>query len=391
LSGCLNIFTSNENRPLPESPTGTWLQSAHDAGNTGASNVTVPERGTPAWNGGSAETIPPLVDEETVYSVGDALVALDGQTGEQQWRTNLEVDSSGAPLTQPAVTGEHILLGSTGRLMSFDPADGSKQWTRTIDGVPIGPMTVAPDLSIGVVPFERPQQDDPVLELVAFSVASGETEWTAPLRASIRTTPPAVFDECVYASGYTEDETPILRSFAAEDGALMWERTLDAPTTPPVATTDGVFIGDDGAVLVYDPKTGEHRTSVAVADRTIRAIAVADVTVFVLGADGLAAVSASDGSERWSTDGDPQADGLAVGQNTVVAPISGDAFDLETSWPCIGAFDRIDGTTRWYYAVDDTFDPTISAPPVIADGAVFAMSNTNSGITALGDLPPNEE
>ncbi|SDD88380.1 hypothetical protein [Natrinema hispanicum] len=62
----------------PESPTGTWLQSAHDAGNTGASNFTPPERGTLAWNGGSAETIPPQVHEETVYSVGDALVALDG-------------------------------------------------------------------------------------------------------------------------------------------------------------------------------------------------------------------------------------------------------------------------------------------------------------------------
>lgn len=71
--------------------------------------------------------------------------------------------------------------------------------------------------------------------------------------------------------------------------------------------------------------------------------------------------------------------------------MSSDEFDLDTSWPCIAVFSRSNGTVQWYHAIDDAFDPVISAPPVIADGAVFRMSNTRSGVTALGDLPPQGE
>ncbi|MFC4246894.1 PQQ-binding-like beta-propeller repeat protein [Natribaculum luteum] len=355
------------------------------------SDVTVPDRGTPVWNSGGATTISPLIAGETVVSVDDGLTALDAETGNQKWQTDLDSDPSSASLTQPSVADGNILLGSKGQLRSFDLEDGSEQWVRKIDGAPIGPITVGPDNQIGIVPFERPEKGDSVIELVAFAVSSGETEWTAPLLVSVRTTPPAIFDSRVYTGGYTRDETPIIRCLDADSGELVWERELDDPATQPVATEDGIIVGDGGSLIVYDPAEGERLASIDVTDREIRAIAIADGMAFVLSYDGLIALSISDGSEHWSVKGDPQADGLAVGRNTVVAPISSDAFDLDTSWPCIAAFDRSDGTTRWYYTIDDTFDPAISAPPVIADGAVFAMSNKRSGITALGDLPPEED
>ncbi len=390
LSGCLDFFGDND-RSLPEPPTGTWHQSGHDARNTSMSDVTVPDRGTPAWNSGGATTISPLIAGETVVSVDDGLTALDAETGNQKWQTDLDSDPSSASLTQPAVADGNILLGSKGQLRSFDLEDGSEQWVRTIDGAPIGPITVDPDNQIGIVPFERPEKGDSVIELVAFAVSSGETEWTAPLLVSVRTTPPAIFDSRVYAGGYARDEMPIIRCLDADSGELVWERELDDPATQPVATEDGIIVGDGGSLIIYDPAEGERLASIDVTDRGIRAIAIADGMAFVLSYDGLIALSISDGSEHWSVKGDPQADGLAVGRNTVVAPISSDAFDLDTSWPCIAAFDRSDGTTRWYYTIDDTFDPAIGAPPVIADGAVFAMSNKRSGITALGDLPPEED
>lgn len=383
VSGCLG-FRGDEDWSFAEPPTGTWQQSAHDARNTSASDVTVPDRGTRVWNAGDAETVPPLVAGETVYSVGDGLTALDARTGEQQWQTARDSELPRTLVTQPAVTEEHVLLGTEGRLVSFDPRDGSEQWQRSTDGVPIGPITVAPDRRLGVVLFERPEQGEPVLELVAFAVSSGKTEWTAPIRASGRTMPPAVCDGRIYASGYARDETPILRCFEAETGALVWERELDDPATPPIATADRLFVGDGGDVIAYDPSGGERLTTVDVTDREISAIAVADGSVFVLAHDGLSAVSVPGGTERWSVDGHPEANGLAVGRNTVVAPIVSDVFDLDTSWPCIGAFDRADGELRWYHAIDDTFDPAIGAPPVIADGAVFVLTNTRSGVTALG-------
>lgn len=83
-----------------------------------------------------------------------------------------------------------------------------------------------------------------------------------------------------------------------------------------------------------------------------------------------------------------QSDGLAVGRDAVVAPVCPDSESLN---PSIAAFDRADGTLRWYYAIDEAFSPTVVAPPVLADGVVYAMSNTKNGVTALGDLPPRKE
>ena len=389
LAGCLGVF-DDDDRSLPEPATGTWSQSGHDPRNTAASDVIVPERGTPAWNAGDATTIPPLVVGETVYSVGSDLRALESETGSHRWQVDLDSDSASATLTQPAVASGHVLLASEGQLRAFDVEDGSELWTRQIDGAPLGPITVDSDGRMGIIPFERPVADEPVVELVAFTVSSGETEWTAPLLTSGRMTPPALVDNRVYACGYTRDDTPIVRCLEANSGERVWERELADPSTRPVATRDHIVIGDDGNLVIHGLVDGEQLTAIDVMGREIRAIAIEGETAFVLSSDGLFAVSMADGSERWSVTGTPRPDGLAVGRNTVVVPISSDTFDLDTSWPCIAAFGRNDGSVQWYYAIDDSFDPAIGAPPVIADGAVFAMSNTRSGITALGNLPPED-
>jgi len=389
LSGCMDIL-GDDDRSLPEPARGTWSQSAHDARNSASSDITVPDRGTPAWNAGDATTIPPLIVGETVYSIGDELVAVDSETGSQQWQADLDSESSSVSHIQPAVANGRVLLGSEGQIRAFDSEDGSELWTRSIDGYPLGPITVDADDRIGIIPFERPVAEEPVVELVAFAVTSGETEWTTPLLTSGRMTPPAIVDNRVYAAGYASDETPIIRCLEADTGELVWEREVVDPSTSPVATRDGVAIGDDGTLVIHGLDDGDRRAALDVIGREIRAIAIDDETAFVLSSDGLTAMWIPDGTERWSVRGTTRADGVAVGRNTVVAPISSDVFDLDTSWPCIAAFDRADGAVRWYYAVDDSFDPAIGAPPVIADGAVFAMTNTRSGITALGDLPPED-
>ena len=386
LSGCLDVL-EDDDRSLPEPATGTWSQSAHDARNSAASDVTIPDRGTPAWNAGDATTIPPLVIGETVYSIGEELVAVDSETGSQQWQADLDSESPSPSHVQPAVASGYVLLGSEGKLHAFDSEDGSERWTRSIEGYPLGPITVDADGQIGIIPLERTVADEPVVELVAFTVGSGETEWTAPLLTSGRMAPPAIVDNRVYAAGYAPDETPIIRCLEADTGEPVWERELVDPSTPPVATQDGVSIGDDGTLAIHGLDNGDRRAAIDVTGREIRAIAIDDETAFVLSSDGLTAISIPDGTEHWSVRGTPRADGIAVGQNSVVAPISSDVFDIDTSWPCIAAFDRDDGALRWYYAVDDSFDPSIGASPVIADGAVFAMTNTRSGITALGGLP----
>lgn len=389
LAGCLD--DGDHGRPLPDTPSGTWQQFAHDAGNTGTSDVSVPERGTPAWESGGAETVPPIVAGETVFSVAEELIALDTRTGDERWSVDLDAGSS--DVTTPAVTDEQVLFGIEDRVVAFARDDGDELWETPIEGAPLGPTTVSADHQVAIVPFERRTQGEPVAELIAFDTETGDTEWTASVRVSPSTAPPAVFEDRVYGAGHVQEETAVLRGFSVADGTLDWESELDDPETPPIVTPAGVYIGDGGRLRRYEHSGDDTGTPFDLPGNGggIRAIAVADGTAFVLSDDGLSAVSVTDGSRQWDVDAEPRADGICVGRETVVAPVSSDEFDLDTSWPCVAAFDRSDGTTRWYHPIDDAFDPSVGAPPAIADGAVYFVSNTVDGIAALGDLPPRDE
>ena len=387
ITGCLGS-ASNDGRSLPNDPAGTWQQSGHDPRNTCATDVGVPDRGTPAWSAGSGLLTPVVVDG-TVYTADDVLTALDAQTGEREWQTDLGIEPSPNSATQPAVVGEQVLLASEGRIASFDTADGSTRWERTIEGMPNQPTTVAADRHLGLAFFERPEERPSPSELVAFATGSGETEWTVPLRGLAA--PPAVFGGRVYVVGWSGPETQVLRCLEATDGTRVWEHETDDAATPPVGTETGVLVGDGEELLAYDHSDGEHLSSIGVQHGRIRAIAVDDGMAFVLAESGLSAVSVPDGDIRWSRSGEEgyaQGDGLAVGRETVVAPVFPESVDAS---PSVAAFDKTDGTPMWYYAIDDGWSPTIASPPVLADGAVFTMSNTRTGVTALGDLPPRTE
>ena len=386
ISGCLGS-TGSSGRSLPETPTGMWVQSGADSQNTCSTDVSVPNRGNYAWSGGRG-LITPLVVDETVYVVDDTLMALNARTGERQWETNLSLAESPNSATQPAVADEHLLLASDGRLASFDTADGSKRWERNITGSPDQPITVATDRQMGFVFFVRPEKSGPKSELVAFGTDSGDTAWTAQLKHTSST--PAVFGDHVYVAGWTGPETQVLRCLTIDNGDYEWERELEDPKTPPVVTDLGVFIADGEEILVYNHSDGESMGSIDVPHRDIRAIALADEMAFVLADAGLSAISVPDGDRQWSLsrqEGYAQADGLAVGRDTVVAPVMSDSLGS----PSIAAFERSDGSLRWSYAITDAWSPTIDTSPVIADGAVFVMTNTRNGVTALGNLPPQKE
>ena len=384
--GCLGSASDND-RPLPRSPAGTWRQARYDVQNTCVTDVTVPDRGTPAWSGGSG-LITPLVVNETVYTVDDVLTALNARTGERRWQIDLDIEESPNSATQPAVADDHLVFASDSRLRSFSTVDGSKQWERTITGLPDQPITVVSDQQMGFSFFMRPEQSEPPSELVAFKIESGKTEWTAPLRNL--DAPPAVAGDYVYVAGWSGRETEVLRCLRLDDGELVWERELENRNTPPVVSGTNVSIADGTEIKIYNYSDGKQLESVGISHGQIRAIAVDDDTAFVLSQSGLSAISIPGGSEQWSLPEVEytQVDGLAVGRDTVVAPVF---LDSGSPNPSIAAFDRGDGTLRWYYTIDEAFSPAVVAPPVLADGVVYTMSNTKPGVTALGDLPPQEK
>jgi outer membrane protein assembly factor BamB len=292
-----------------------------------------------------------------VYTVDDALTALDAQTGERQWQTDLGIANTPNSPTQPAVAGTHLLLASNGRIASFNISDGSKRWERNTTGIPDQPVTVAPDRHTGFSFFERPKQSSSSSELVAFAIKSGATEWTVPLSGLVA--PPAVFDDRVYVAGWAGPETQVLRCFGVSDGELIWERNIEDQGTPPIATEMGVLVGKNSNIKIYNHSDGKRLDSVGVAQGRVRAVAVDDGTALVLGESGLSAVAVPSGDKQWSLSGAEysQADGLAVGQNTVVAPV---APDSDSFGPSIGAFSKTEGTSQWHYTIDDAFSPMIA-------------------------------
>jgi outer membrane protein assembly factor BamB len=380
LAGCLD---DDPSRSLPAMPRGTWGQFAHDAANTGAAEVAVPDRGTLAWESGDAWEIPPLVAGDTVFSVATQIDALDAQTGETRWSVDLDAETGDA--TAPAVTAEAVILGVAGRVVAVERDSGDLLWETPREGAAAGPVTVDPAGELALVPFERRGRDD----LVALEVGTGTIAWTVQMRFGLDTVPPAVFEGRVYAAGRRQDDTEVLRAYDLTDGTRTWERELIAET-PPAVTSNGVFISDEGTLRRVSHSGDESRRLLDLdrvdrVSRRIQAVAVAGETAFVLSPAGLFAVSVTDGSQQWQTEVEPLADGICVGQESVVVSVRSDEFD--TMWPCVAAFDRADGSTRWYYSVGKSFDPTLGQT-AIADGAVYFLSNTVDGIAALGDLAP---
>lgn len=371
LAGCLG----GPDRALPERPTGSWRQHAHDARNTGSSDAAAPPRGTPAWDSGEAHVAAPLVEDGTVYSVGNEATAVDARTGEYRWETELEGSADDAP----ALTDDALVVAADRQVRGLDREDGSALWERSLPTPVTDPVTLSADGSTALVPLAD-------TGLVALDADTGDRLWTDGLRG---THAPATDGDDVYVTGYRSDgDAGILRSIARGDGSQRWEVGLDGPDTSPVVLDEGLLVADEGTLAVHAREDGARRRTVADVGGGVRIPpAVDDGTAYVAtGDDELAAVSLADGSVEWRRD-HYVTTGLAVGREAVVAPVE----DLpEAGLPGLVAFERPDGSVRWEKGIEG-FDARVSTPPTLADGAVFYASNESVGVVALGDLPPRDD
>lgn len=382
VSGCL----ASPDRSLPTAPTGRWNQSRCDAQKTAASDVTVPERGNLAWDGGSGRMLS-VVADQTVYTVDgdDGLTALNAQTGEHRWQTALGLDrDAGEPVgVSGGVIDKQLLIATPGRLRSFNTSDGDKQWEQGLRGRASSiSTTVLPDRQIGLVDFTHRQK----YYIIAVTTESGEIKWRdSALRIGGRGL--AVFDDHVYVTGTSQTGEEVLRCLEVDTGELIWQQGIadtDRYSTH-VCATSGVLIGEGADITVYDHSDGTQRASVELPHGRVRSIAVDDGTAFVLAESGLAAVSVPDGSRQWSLSRDPTRHFVrgppAVGRESVVAPV----FMESLGCPAVVAFERIDGARRWHYTLGDDFCGTIWSQPVLADGAVFVDTSLHT-VAALGDI-----
>lgn len=372
IAGCFGA----SNQPLPNNPTGTWPQQAHDSSNTGASDVAVPQRGNQAWDAGDAGSIEPLVADGMVYSVGASATALDAQTGEQEW----EHDFSAQTGPTPTVTENHLLIPVERRLVALDREDGSEQWSRTLPRPAEGALTATSEII--TVPLAGRQE---ATGLIACDAATGDRLWEHPTLAA-RTT--AISDDRVYVTGYLQDgDTGVLRALSVTDGSLLWETELDHPDTEPVVANDEVLVADQGTLAVHDPADGTRLRSLGTfGDRLGTPPAVSDGLAFLgTRSQEIVALSIDDGEMVWQQSGSAYR-GISVGRESIV--ISGESLP-EASLAGLAALDRSTGDVHWEHQIEG-FDAFPSTAPVLADGAVYYTSNASSGVVALGDVPGDD-
>lgn len=71
--------------------------------------------------------------------IGSHVVALDGATGTELWRTKLK----GATLVTVHVDGDAILAGASGEVFCLDAATGALRWHNKLKGLGMGYVTFA--------------------------------------------------------------------------------------------------------------------------------------------------------------------------------------------------------------------------------------------------------
>lgn len=370
LAGCVG----GPDRELPAVPTGDWRQHAADHANTAATDAAVPPRANPAWDVGEGHRAAPLVADGTVYTVADAVEALDARTGERLWDVDLDGDAD----YTPALGDDRLVVAADQQVMALSPDDGERLWSVQVSGPVQGAVTLAPDANLVTLPVGEAR-------LTALMLESGEEHW---IDETVSPRPAAVTDDGVYLTGYLSDrDTGVLRALDPATGTRRWSVDLETPDAAPVVINDGLLVADGGTIAVHDTADGVRQRELgSFGDRIPERPGVADGTVFVVTADyALAAIDLADGTERWRADVSVDTDaGPSVGAEAVVIGVQ----DLPTeSLGGVLALDRADGTPRWEHEIEG-FDVTVSTPPALADGAVYYASNESRGVVALGDLPP---
>lgn len=318
-------------------------------------------------------TAPPIRRGDTIYAVGNGLLALDTETGTQQFEHRGPYQSTPArarasiydtdTLAATAPSGVYGLNAGGGiEIPLINESLGVERWTEPqSQGVSFfGPTTSVPPVAVGetiytVIPGTN--------SLAAVDANDGELRWKSTPEKDDRVGAdlkrPAVRDGLAVVTHWPKGAT----AYRTDTGERHWQRELEEQLVmPPVATAEGVVVQSRNNVSLLDATDGstvwKRRLDANVTESTP---AVADGTVFV--ADELESLHALDletGETVWTTPFDgPTAPVVADG--VVYAVRSG--FELV-------ALDAESGETRFEYRPSEVPLST----PIVGDGVLYATN-----------------
>lgn len=360
--------------PRPLSVSGQWRQYRADAANTLAKPDTtvLPEAGSVYWRLPAASA--PVFDGERMFlerANGDASVTIAAhsrETGDSIWEGPDRTGTNRSPAIGRSV------FGASGELTGFDPGDGTVRWQTETNAY----GSWAPVVDDGRLYLAGGRFDGTPAMVLAVDGETGETVWTEAFRETETDIESglAVGNGHVFAA--TTDGQVV--ALAKSDGERRWVSDAVESVRVPVTVGDGsVFVADEsGAVSALSAADGVVRWRRPVATPS-GGFAYAEGTLYYAATDGVYALDAGDGRQRWVND---QSDPLApaVGAEAVYVATGFDDHSLHVVDRATG--DWIGSHTFPRIWEDDVIRGGARFPPVALDGGLFVTAD--DGLYAFG-------
>lgn len=243
----------------------------------------------------------PVLGDGTVYvAAGDAVVAVDAETGESAWETPVD----GVITDPPTVTddGPYAVVTPRDRdeaytVVALD-GEGSEHWRLDVDAL-AKPRLVAVAGDVAYVPGGE--------KLRAVDAASGEVRWTYTSEAGVDSDYAVVGDGSIVRGAFQEVEV------VSTDGTLDWQESSISGGSGlrPAVGEGAVFHADTGGtVSAHDLASGERLWQVTPGngewDQETSPVLV-DGTLLVPQSDGeevrVHALDAGAGDRQWTVSG----------------------------------------------------------------------------------------
>ncbi|NUB93323.1 PQQ-binding-like beta-propeller repeat protein [Haloterrigena sp. SYSU A121-1] len=231
---------------------------------------------------GSTEVPPPVTVDETVYGVvpeTSDVVALEADSGRERWRRTVEYsDIASEALRRPAVRdGTVFVTAWPHQLRAFDAETGDEEWRDELDEQTVLAPTATDDAV--VVPTRS--------GVTTYEADGSDVRWKRDLEGNATEGAAAVADGTVFLA----DSNQSLHALDLETGDEEWSVSFATPTTPVVA--DGVVYVTNGAeIIAFDAETGDELFAYE-SEWTFSPPAVGDGVLYAVDGDRLLALEGS--------------------------------------------------------------------------------------------------
>ncbi len=323
---------------------------------------------------------PAIVGNTIYYACRDRFYALDAETGRVIWRYPADQPLDAQFRTTPAVAEGIVYVGATdGNLYALAAPTGKYLWSFRAQAAILSPPTVVND----VVYFGSADG-----RVYAINAKTGEPVWRGGFRTLDAVNGAvAVADDMVYF--ISADQT--LYAAAAATGLLLWRTRLPGTlyALSPVVADRNVYVVASNALQVLQARSGRQLWARTLPDDIVTEPVAGNGMVYVLTRDGRVWAFDNTGKLLWNSK-EP------VFTNQPVAPptLAGNVLIIGTTRGGIYALDASNGAVLWKYLLQSSSSTPerpsftdITAPPVVANGTLYVVSDDGSLTTFRADAP----